>query len=590
MPDLPKDGLKSRAFAASLDTLLSSLAKSAKTAALYKEGHATSLQIAERAVDVLLKTLGEGTTLTLEVKGKSFIHEEQELPSSPEASVLAASLHTLGIGQLLFTNRVTREGMTQFFKLILLKPDGKATLSDLQKIAQQTRIDGLQLTFLQDFVVTGEAEIAEQIPGQFTEEQVQAFVRARTLPDFLTLLLRQNEVLRGKEVEVVDSLLASVLDRDAGVEALEAGMPWSRYDPRIRERLQALALEARAGERRTRDGLLSWASVFTREDLAALHGHRVHEKYEVVRWSVQRLHGLLARPANAHQPKFSVAVYGRMLRELGRDAKIDDILTEFERWEGMAKDAALTPHMAALKAGIEESLVCPVFAAAAAAKTADLSAHHPDFERLTALLAYLGEGMTPLLLDGLALVQDKAHRANLCALITGVCGKSGTKPLLAALKHEDYFLVVNVVSILATIGGEAHGAKLAPLLKHSHPKVRESVWRALAKSSDPIVNAAMLAYIAEAPPEETAKVVIAMSLTPREGLDAGFIAACRKTPHEQTQVAIITALGRFHGAATITFLKEQVRRTWYEVLTGRRKALSAAGKSSLEALRKDGAL
>ena len=98
----------------------------------------------------------------------------------------------------------------------------------------------------------------------------------------------------------------------------------------------------------------------------------------------------------------------------------------------------------------------------------------------------------------------------------------------------------------------------------------------------------MFEYLAAADPKEAGKAIIAMSIVPRPGLDAGFIAACRRTPHERTQVAIITVLGRMPGHATVVYLKEHVRRTWYEVMTGRRKELCAAAKQSLNALSKDG--
>jgi len=587
MSDGPEERSRTRVFHTALDVLLATLAKSAKTAALYKEGHGTSVQIAERVLELLMKTLGDRTTLVLEVKAKGFVHEELELPGSPESAVMSAALHTLGVGQLLFTNRLTREGVEQFFKILRLKPDGKTTLTDLQKLVQQTRIDGLQMTYILDFVVTGEKEEDNQPPGRLSEEQIQAFVLASSLPDMLTLLLRQNENLHGKEAEEVDSLLSSVLSREAAFEDVEEGMPWPLYDPRIRARLQELAGRAEA-KPRTRNALVSWASVVRRADSAPLRDHAAHEKAEAMEWCLRRIHGHLDRPANAHQPKFAVAAYGRIIGDLGTEGRLDVLLREFERLKAMSSDARLAPHWPVLRTCIDERVVGSAFAQRVAERVSGLSPHHPDFERLGELLVFLGAGMMPLLVEQLPRVQEKAHLAGICSLLAAAGRSLGGEALTAALKDPDYFVVVIVAGILAQLGVDDHAAPLAALLKHSHPKVRETAWRALAKSPAKPALDGMLAYAAEADPEEAEKAIIAMSLAPREGLAAGFIAACRRSPHERTQVAVITALGRLPSPATIAFLKEHVRRTWYEVMSGRRKDLCAAAKRSLEALHKDG--
>lgn len=587
MPDATDDQPRTRAFQMALDALVPALAKSAKNQALYKDGHATGVSIAERALDLLLKTMGDRATLVLEVKAKSFVHEERELASSPETAGMASALHTLGVGQLLFTNRVTREGMDRFFKILLLKPDAKTSLTDLQKQVQAERIDGLQMTFILDFVVTGEREEEDQPPGRLSEEQVQAFLRARTLPDLLTLLLRQNEPLRGKAAEAVDSLLASVLERDAPLEDLEEGMPWDLYDPRLRARIAELAAAAREGTRE-RDALLSWASVHDRADRVALREHAAHETYQAAAWCLDRVHQRLERPANAHQPKFAVAAYGRLIGDLGRGGSLDALLAEFARWKAMSADAAWAPHWPALRAVIDGSVTGPALAQRVVERVATLAPAQPGFERVVELLLFLGEPVMPLLLEQLPRVQDKAHRAALCALLAVAARSLGAKALLAALKDPDYFVVLNVAGILTQLGADAHAAPLAALLKHAHPKVREASWRALAKSAAAPAMKGLFDYVAAGEPEETEKAVIAMSLAPRNGLAEGFIAAFRLTAHERTRVSLVVALGRCPGAATVPFLKEQVRRTWYEVMTGRRKDVSAAAKGALETLRKDG--
>ncbi|MEK7742776.1 MAG: hypothetical protein AAB578_00165, partial [Elusimicrobiota bacterium] len=126
-------------------------------------------------------------------------------------------------------------GFLELFRVLLLKPDEKNTLTDLQKAVQGTRIDGLQMMFILSFVVTGEEE-HKQMPGQLSEDQIAAFAAARDLPDFLALLQHQNEKLSGKEAEKVADLLDSLRYRDLTLEKFAEEFPWASYDPRLQAR------------------------------------------------------------------------------------------------------------------------------------------------------------------------------------------------------------------------------------------------------------------------------------------------------------------------------------------------------------------
>ena len=198
MPDKPSDNQAQRLSLSAIATFVGSLMPSARMMALYKPDHPLVLQIAERSRNVLLKTLGQETTLVVDVKGKTVSYGEQALADSKDIAQFGSTLHTLGIGQVLFTNRLAKEGMRDLLRILVLKPDDAHPLTAIQQELQKTKIDGLQMTFILSFVATGENEEAAQIPGQLTEEQVSAFIRAETLPDFLILLLRQAEGFRRK--------------------------------------------------------------------------------------------------------------------------------------------------------------------------------------------------------------------------------------------------------------------------------------------------------------------------------------------------------------------------------------------------------
>lgn len=587
---------------AAVEVLIGSLATSAKTTSLYKAGHPIILQLAERVTQVLLKTLGQETTLVLDIKAKTITVDEVELTDSPDMTAFAVALHTLGIGQLLFTNRVTKEGMVEFLKVLVAKPDEKTTLTDLQKSVQETRIDGLQMTFILNFVVTGEQEEKNEMPGQLSEEQVQSFTLAKTLPDFLTLLFKQNEKLQGKEAEEVTELLDSCRNRETTLEEFEAAMPWSCYDPRIRTRLEEFAACVRRpprwkGRPRTaakgrprwdHAALVSWAAVLRKPDRESLGDHQTHEKNAAMLWSLAKAQAMLENPEGERQPKYVVEVYGRLLMELGRDGQISALMKEQERWTHMLADPRLAAVQPLLRKLIQEKIASPAVAERIVAHLAELEKDSPAFAKVAEFLAFLGEGVIPLLLGEMQKVQDKSHRAKLCALLAALGRRFGTKALVAALGDEDWFIVANLATVLADVGGPENLDALVPLLKHSHHKVRETVARTLAKTGGEIAVKGLIEYITVGAPEETTKIVIAISLLTHPGLDVLLIGAFAATPHDEMKVAIATALGRLPTNASLIFLKATARRTWYEIITGLNKELKTAARESLETLKKEG--
>ena len=82
-------------------------------------------------------------------------------------------------------------------------------------------------------------------PGELTEEQIVAYLKAGSLPDFLYLLFKQNEPLTSKEGELLTGLFDDLFARAVSLKEFEEGMPWSNYDPRIRKRYDELSAALR---------------------------------------------------------------------------------------------------------------------------------------------------------------------------------------------------------------------------------------------------------------------------------------------------------------------------------------------------------
>lgn len=588
MPDIAEDR-EDKQKIANIEVFLRSLMTGAKTVSLYKSGHPIIQQISERVVGLLAQALGQDTTLTLDIKAKSSFLGETQLPETPEIVSFSAALHTLGVGQILFTNRITKEGMYEFFRVLTAKADEKNTLTDIQKSLQTVRIDGLQMVFILSFVVTGEEEEPKaQTPGQLTEEQISAYLKASNAPDFLYLLLKQNEPLVGKEAEAVTDLLDRALHRDIPIEVFEKGMPWDKYDARILEHWKRLAADiAFDPEKRWRkDALITRVAFISDEDLKACESPQAHEKKDAIRYSLDSAHELLEKASGDRQPKYVLLAYVRLLAELSADGNIDRLLKEFDFWRGLG--GAMKPLLGALQEQVRAKLLTGAFAGPFVARLSHTVKDSAEFKKAQEFVVYLGDAAVPLLLEELRSVQDKGTRQKLCSLLAGVGKTTGTRALLAALKDPDWFLVSNVVTVLLEIGNPEHQKPVSALLQHAHQKVREAAVRAVGKFGGANAATALGAFIAKAAPEEAALAVTTLSLLSAPGVDEKLIAAFDKVQAYETKVAIAACMGRVATNESVRFLKSQARRSWYEILTKRNHELRQAARQSLEQLKKDG--
>ncbi|MBI5624949.1 MAG: HEAT repeat domain-containing protein [Elusimicrobia bacterium] len=582
---------------------LASLMTSAKTSVLYKAGHPMIVQIADRMLALLQKTLGGEQTLTLEVKAKTVRFEDTPLPEGGETTAFATALHTLAVGGILFTNRINQAGMCELFRILTSKVDEKNTLADLQKALQSARIEGLQFNFILTFVSTGETETKEQAPGQLSEDQLTAFLKAESLPDFLTLLLHQSEDLKGKEAETVTGLLDRVLYREVGLERFEEAMPWKLYSPRIRERFRELvgrmAWKPKVRGRRASKAdvqawsepvLASWAALYDEADLARANDHRIHEHRESLGWALEEVHRILDAPAAPSQPKFALATYLRVLRDLCVQGRVDVLLREFPRWAAMAKDPSMAKLHADFKTRLRDRLVNPIFTEHLAAHLGTPAMADPPAVAAAAdLCLFLGPDLMPFLLEELRRLSDKDLRARFCAFLALVAKGMGSEHLLNAVSDTDWFLVVNVLGILSELGLPESVARVAPVLMHEHAKAREAAMKFLIKFGGPAAADGMARFVAETPHrEDVPKAVIALSLLRTPGIEKRLLAAYPKVPDYETRVSLVRALGRFPGHEVIRFLKETSRRSWYEIFTGVNKELRLAAKHALEQLRKEG--
>lgn len=587
-----------------IENFVGSLMSSAKMMSLYQPGHPTILQIAERTNNLLMNALGQETTIVIDLKGKSASVGDMELSETKDISLFGVTLHTLGIGQVLFTNRLTKEGMYEFLKVLIAKADENKSLTALQQEIQKLRIDGLQMSFVLSFVATGETEVTEQMPGQLTEEQIAAFIRTETLPDFLLLLLKQNEPLNGKDAETLTLLLDNTLHREVSLEQFQQSMPWSSYDPRIRacwdsfmqkqqwEPKQKSSAGSRSGtgnrQKWDRKTLVTQISLFRNSDLETLQSRQIYEKAEAVQYCLGAVHSVINVPSSQVQADWALIAYGRMLTELGHDGNIGKLLDEFKQWQIPAASGEPNPYFNTVVRMIQEKVLSVNLAENVIVYMSNREEKTEAFTELENFLPFLGLNAVPLFIEELRKLSDQKERRKLCSLLTTMSKRlEDVSPLVTALSDPDWFIVRNIIMILGEINFPGTSKSLVPLLHHKHERVREECIRSLGKIGDDSAIDALGTFILKwDKPEEIAVAITTLSLLVHPGIDKKLIEAFNQINHYATRIAIVTALSRVCTQSSLKFLESVSKRSFIELITGRNKSLRKTASESLEQVKK----
>lgn len=587
MDETAEDKISHQQNKSAIKAFIGSLMPSAKMMSLYKPGHPAIVPITERVKNVLMKALGPDTTLVVDIKGKNIAVEDLTLAETRDISLFAGTLHTFGVGQILFTNRLTAEGMYEFLKVLLLKPAENKTLTSIQQELQKLKIPGLQMSFVISVVDAGNTGIADQKPGQLSEKQVSAFTRAGTVQDFLLLLLRQNEPLTGKAAEAVTAALDNTLNREMSLEQFQTTMPWDLYDSRIRACWYSFMQrhywapkdrKNKALPKMDRNSVISQTGLFQNADLEVLKVRTTQDKPQAIRFALETIHGVLKKPSAPVQAKLALMAYARLLSELGKDGDIQSLFSEFKKWQEPK------PLSEVIMKILEEKVASPVLAENLVAHLGAQPEKTAGFAEAENFVAVLGAKNLPLFIEQLRDLEDVHKRRKLCLLLTSVCKKLGSvQPLVPALADPDWFLVRNVVMILGDANLPDTARLLAPALLHEHPKVREAAVRSLGKAGGVEASEALASFILKwENREETFMAITALSLLPLPGIEEKLIEIYKKVDHYDTRVTVAAALARVVSPASLEFLKAISKKTFLELLTGANKVLRNTARDSFE--------
>ena len=558
--------------------LLRVLHTSARAIALYKPDHPAVMPVCERAIEALDESLDGELRLRLELRPRSAFYAGKELPPSSETEAFACALHSLGVGSVTFTKRLTCEGLLAFFPFLAVRPDEAAALGGLRQAAQLLRIDGLELEFVEAFI-DGSGQPEEPPPGRLSAAQVEGFCLARNLPDLLTLLLRQNEGLTSPEAQDITDLLCGVLKHELALEEFAQAMPWDRYDPRIRRLFEDLAAGSERGSGWRRDALISWAAALRRSDAEARKRRREHAHEEALLWSWDLARGFVDHPANESQARCARRAYARLFCAMAEQGRVIDLFQEHGRLN------ALDP---ALSQRAREALLKPAAIVKIAKFVQMLREGSSDFSNALEMLLFLGRDVLPPLLEEMAASPEGTVRVQLLRLLAILAGLMGDQAFLTALEHQDWTLAVAAAEVLAHQGNALAAPRVARLLRHGRVEVRESAVRALLKLKAKAAGPDLAAFLAQAEPPEAARTAQALAGSGFPSADDTLISAFRGAADSSVQRAIVEALGRLPTPTSRAFLEEQARQNLFEFVTGRNKELRQAVQEALESLRRGG--
>lgn len=578
-----------------VETFLSTLVKGSRTIILYKPGHSIIGQVVERVLGLLRTAVGEEPNIQLDIKAKQILAGDEPLADLPELTSFAIAMHNLGIGQVLLTARVGAEGLEQFMRILTWKADEKRTLSDLQKTVTETRIDGLQLITLLNFVVTGEQEEDTQKPGELSEAELCALEGMLTLPDFLHLLLRQNERLSSREAEQLTALFDTALDGSLPWEDFEAQMPWNLYHGRVRACWDRMRADISGREKWTRGTLISDLSLSSKADIAARADHHTHDAEASAAHSLATAHTLLDKPVGERQPRFAQQVYRRLLEDMSRAGRLEHLLGEFRIWKAKAADPRWGAYLATLHPELERLLPTAPVAAEVARRLAEKGGDMAAVDELREFAFSIGPEVMPLLVDELRRVTDKDAQKGLCAFLSQLARRLGAGAVAAALNDEDYFIVLQAAAVLEEIAYPDLTAKAVLLLGHGHPKVRGTAVRILGRVGGLKGAIALGTFISSGThPEEAKLAATTLSHMQDVAADKLLLNAYRTNEDYDTRLALATALGRQPTPEVEAFLvtiTKQSFREWVKGLIGRfsgaPKDLREAALHSLELVRQE---
>lgn len=188
----------------------------------------------------------------------------------------------------------------------------------------------------------------------------------------------------------------------------------------------------------------------------------------------------------------------------------------------------------------------------------------PDRERVIQevypYLEFVGAPMARHLVARLGGEDNRTHRGRLVEAVRNL-GSLSLPPLAEVLTSPTWYLVRNALALLSDLGNADSLSAIAPLLRHSEPRVRRAAVRALWKLGGPVSEPHLVAHMKDTDPETLQEILFALGQLRSEASVAPLAELAQdKRVLERLRVQAIATLGQIASPKAQPVLLDLARR------------------------------
>ncbi len=194
----------------------------------------------------------------------------------------------------------------------------------------------------------------------------------------------------------------------------------------------------------------------------------------------------------------------------------------------------------------------------------------PAYEEAHTLVKIVAEDSTPVLLEMLATEQDRAARLFLVDLLKEI-GRSQIQMIARGLNDNRWYVVRNVVNILAESNSDQTISFLEKVADHKNTQIRQSVIKGLIGIGGRRAASVLARYLHDREPDIQFMSIKALSMVQGAGADEAqavmdFLAARKLSSKQQENELLLEAartLGKIGRNNTVTFLARYNKVRWW---------------------------
>lgn len=516
----------------SAETFVRFLMLAAKAVLVYDEKSATLKDLSERSKALLLEALSGKDSLTLHIQNQDLCVDETPLAKAEQREQLMRTLRRFGVRSVLFPSSATPEELLGVEKILATRENAPADTHVLLKLLTKHKIKNIRFAAFTSKMQTGEglldpASLEGTLQPDLSPEEKAFLIAQRSRADFLTLLTQLSSRLSLEKAERVHQLVEGFTHGSYGWNEFCQNLPLSW--PELK------AKEFPAGEK------LSGLVAMTPEEQKALSlWHSADERPESSQalslcatllsesQTLESFEGLLLWIEKASPPLVGageLSLLAKTYQELHRQIQTKSFGEEDKKRLESIRERLATPELMGL---IVRSL-------------AQHPPDGPEFQEQIGLLSAFQKISVSMLLKRLGEENERSVRKRLMLVLETMAKRTGPQAFLEKLDDPNWFVVRNMIAILASLRDSSTIEAVRAQLQHPDPRVAQEALRALSSMGG-------------VPAEQVKTVMALIKLYP-------------KTTQEPFKREILKALGDFKRPEALPFLESLAKTSLFGIFS-----------------------